>query len=417
MGHGAPRPDGPLSRIRVLELGQIISGAFAGMLMADLGADVIKVESPRGDLGRNATIANLRGESAVFLAFNRGKRSLVLDLKSPEGRQVFYDLARTADVVVDNFRPGVVERLGLDHETLSRFNPGIVSCSITGFGQRGPQRDLPSFDLIHQAMSGLLSVTGPKDGPPARIGIPLADLGVAMFALHGILAALVGRQWTGHGQKVEISMFESMTFLHTYDALAYLNGGEQPRAWGTQHAHLVPWQAFETSDGYLVVAPREERLWRNYCTAIGLPELARHPSFATNSDRVANRDDLIPLLEARMRTRSTGEWLRTLAEHEVPAAPVNDLAAALREPTLNENDGIVHVDHPRVGTLRMLANPLRLSGSAAAYGAPPLLGEHSEEVVADIPGYGPDRVAELLAAGVIVSGDGSEAAAVPIDVP
>lgn len=391
----------PLSHIRVLEMGQIISGTFAGMLMADLGADVIKVEAPRGDLGRNPGIANLRGESAVFLAFNRGKRSIVLDLKKERGLQTFHDLVRGSDVVIDNFRPGVVDRMGVDFESLSRLNPGIVCCSITGFGQKGPQRGMPSFDLIHQAMSGLLSVTGQKDGPPARIGIPLADLGAPMFALHGILAALIARQWTGRGQKVEISMFESMTFLHTYDAVMYLNEGVQPRAWGTQHAHLVPWQAFETRDGYVAVATREEGLWRSFCAAIGLPELADDPAYGTNADRVAHRGELIPMLEDRMRLGSSAEWLEAFAKYGVPAAPVNDLAHALAEPTLTQNDGVVQVAYAPIGEVRMLANPLRLTDSEHVYTSPPLLGEHTRDVLAQVAGYDADLIAELVRDGVV----------------
>jgi crotonobetainyl-CoA:carnitine CoA-transferase CaiB-like acyl-CoA transferase len=391
----------PLSGIRVLELGQIISGTFAGMLMADLGADVIKVEAPRGELGRNPGIATVNGESAVFLAFNRGKRSVALDLKKPGGLEVFHDLVRASDVVVDNFRPGVLERMGLDYDQLSNVNPALVCCSITGFGTTEPRRDMPSFDLIHQAISGMLSVTGPKDGPPARLGIPLADLAAPLFALHGIMAALLARQWTGRGRKVEISMLESMTFLHTYDALMYLNGGAQPRAWGTEHAHLVPWQAFETRDGYVVVATREERLWRNFCAAIDLPELADAPAYATNADRVAHREDLIPILEGRMRARSNAEWLTVLADHEVPAAPVNDLAHALSEPTLVENEAIVRVPYEPIGEVAMLANPLRISGASAEYTSPPLLGQHSAEVLAEVAGYNSDRIGRLVADGTI----------------
>jgi len=398
-----PSPTGsaPLAGIRVLEMGQIISGTLAGMLMADLGADVIKIESPAGDLGRNPGIASIDGESAVFLAFNRGKRSVCLDLKKDGGRSVLLDLVRRSDVVIDNFRPGVLQRMEVDYERLAAVNPAIVCCSITGFGTSGPQAGLPSFDLVHQARSGLLSVTGPIGGPPARAGIPLGDLAAPLFALHGIMAALIARQATGRGRLVEVSMLESLTFLHTYDAVMYLNGGPLPTAWGTQHAHLVPWQAFETSDGYVVVATREERLWQNFCAAIGLPALADDPDFRTNADRVANRDRLIPLLEERMRTRSTGAWLEVLGEREVPAAPVNDLAAALAEPALTQHDAVVEVPHPRLGGLRMLANPVRLSGSELAYAGPPALGEHTADVLASVGGYDTGTIASLIDAGVI----------------
>lgn len=392
---------GPLDGVRVLELGQVIAGTFAGMLMADLGAEVIKVEAPRGDLGRNPHIAHLRGESALFLAFNRGKKSTVVDLKSEGGLGVFYDLVKKADVVVDNFRPGVLERMRIDHETLSGHNPRVVTCSITGFGRQGPQRDLPSFDLIHQAMSGLLSVTGPREGPPARVGIALADIGTPMFALHGILAALVNRQRTGRGSRVDVSMFESMVFLHTYDAVLYLNGGEQPRAWGTGHAHHVPWQAFATRDGQVVVATREEAFWVNFCDAVGAPQLASDPRFATNLDRIAHRQELIPILEARMRERTTADWLQIFSSRQVPAAPVNDLAHALREPALAENGGIVEVPYEPLGGLRMLADPIRASGAETSYGPPPRLGEHTREVLAGVAGYSQQTIAGLESEGAV----------------
>ncbi len=391
----------PLSQVRVIEVGQVIAGTFAGMLLADLGAEVIKVEAPRGDLGRNPNVAGLRGESAVFLTFNRGKKSVVIDLKTERGLEVFHDLVRRSDVVIDNFRPGVLERMRLDYETLSALNPGIVCCSITGFGERGPQRDMPSFDLIHQAMSGLLSVTGERDGPPARVGISLADIGTPMFALHGILAALLARQLTGRGQRVEATMFESMTFLHTYDAVVYLNGGEMPSAWGTQHAYHVPWQAFETRDGYVVVATREEIFWRAFCTAIGLPELGDDPRYATNLGRLAGRDQLIPVLEARMRERPSADWLEIFGRLQVPSAPVNNLAQALAEPTLIENGGIVSVPYAPFGDLRMLANPIRMSDMEGGYEGPPRLGEHTQRVLAEVAGYDAEKIAGLEAAGAV----------------
>lgn len=395
-------PRMPLSGVRVIELGQVIAGTFGGLILADLGAEVIKVEHPRGDLGRNPSVAPLGEESAVFLTFNRGKRSVVLDLKLEPGLRAFYDLVRASDVVIDNFRPGVLERMRVDYRTLAAINPGVICCSVTGFGSSGLQRDLPSFDIIHQAMAGLLSVTGPKEGPPARVGISIADLVTPMLALHGVLAALVDRQRTGVGRKVEVSMFEAMTFLHTYDALIYLNGGPQPRAWGTEHAYQVPWQAFQTRDGHLVVATREEVFWRRYCAAIGMPELADDPRYRTNSLRVQNRDTLVPLLEDRMRTRTSAEWRETLARADVPHAPVNDLAHALAEPALVDNAGIVEVPHGPTDSLRMLANPVRLSDSVAGCSGPPALGEHTRQVLAEVAGYDEAAIAELERQGVTV---------------
>jgi crotonobetainyl-CoA:carnitine CoA-transferase CaiB-like acyl-CoA transferase len=385
-----------LSHIRILELGQVIAGTYGDMILADLGADVIKVESPKGDLGRNPHIAYLKGESAIYVTMNRGKKSVVVDLKQERGLEVFYDLVRQSDVVVDNFRPGVVERMRVDYQTLASINPRVVCCSITGFGSKGPNRDTPSFDLIHQAMSGHLSITGEPGGKPVRVGVPLADLGAAMFAVQGILAALVARERTGRGQRIELSMFEAMTFLLTYDATMYLNTGVVPRGWGTGHAYHVPWQAFETSDGWLVVATREEVFWHKFCAAIGRPELAEDARYAKNLDRLEHRQELVPLLEARLRERTTADWLAAFREAQVPAAPVNDLAQALADPTLAENNGLVDVQYPPLGSVRMLANPIRLSDtSAETYGPPPLLGEHTRQVLADVAGYSADRIEAL----------------------
>ncbi|HUZ90136.1 MAG TPA: CaiB/BaiF CoA-transferase family protein [Candidatus Acidoferrales bacterium] len=391
----------PLSHIRVLELGQVIAGTFAGMMLADLGAEVIKIEPPHGDLGRNPHIGYLRGESAIFLTFNRGKKSTVMNLKHPRGLAAFHDLVKVSDVVIDNFRPGATARIGADYETLSALNPGIVCCSVTGFGDTGPRRDMPSFDLIHQSLSGLLKVTGERGGEPARIGIPLADIGTPMFALSGLLAALVARQVTGRGQKVEVSMLESMTFLNTYDAVLYLNTGAVPEAWGTSHAYHVPWQAFATSDGHVVVATREEAFWRRYCEAIGMPELAEDPRYAENLARLEHRDELVAILEARMRERSSGEWMEVFLRLGVPSAPVNDLAQALLEPTIADTGAIVEVPYAPLGTLRMMANPLRLSEDDRTYSGPPILGEHTRQVLAEVAGYKADTIADLEREGAV----------------
>ncbi|HVB76557.1 MAG TPA: CoA transferase [Candidatus Nitrosotalea sp.] len=391
----------PLSHIRVLELGQVIAGTFAGMMLADLGADVIKIEPPRGDLGRNPHISRMKGESALFLTFNRGKRSAVLDLKSERGLAAFYALVPHADVVIDNFRPGVVERIGAGYQTLAEINPRIVSCSITGFGDTGPRRDLPSFDLIHQSMSGLLKVTGERGGPPARVGIPLADIGTPMFATSGILAALVAREVSGRGQRVQVSMLESMTFLNTYDAVLYLNTGAVPEAWGTSHAYQVPWQAFASSDGYVVVATREEAYWRNFCQAIGMPELAEDPRYADNLGRIAHRDELVPILEQRMRQRPSAEWMDDFLRLGVPSAPVNDLAQALAEPTVAETGAIVDVPYSPMGSIRMMANPVHLSQDSRDYVGPPRLGEHTRQVLAELAGYDADTIADLERSGAV----------------
>ncbi len=398
----------PLEHLRVLELGQVIAGTVPGMLMADLGADVIKVEPPQGDLGRNPHVGYMRGESALFLTFNRGKRSIAIDLKRDLGRDAFYDLVRNSDVVVDNFRPGVVERMRIDHATLSALNPRIITCSISGFAPNSKRRDMPSFDLTHQALSGLMSVTGEPNGPPVRFGIPMADIGAALFAVQGILAAVVERERTGRGRKVELNMLECMTFLNTYDATIYLNTGEVPRRWGSGHAYQIPWQAFETSDGHVVVATREEIFWRAYCQAIGLPELAADPRYATNLDRLRHRDALTRVLEARMRERSTAGWLSVFEQHQVPSAPVNDVAQAFNDPGMPAEGVVVDVPYEPLGTVRMQRNPVHFAGEdAGRYSAPPRLAEHTSEVLAAVAGYSETQISALRKDGTIaVAPDG-----------
>jgi crotonobetainyl-CoA:carnitine CoA-transferase CaiB-like acyl-CoA transferase len=395
-----------LSHIRVLELGQVIAGTYGGMLLADLGAEVVKIEPPRGDLGRNPEAAWLHGESGLFLTMNRGKQSVVIDLKQPRGLEVFYDLARKSDVVIDNFRPGVVERMGVGYERLAQVNPGIICCSITGFGSTGPDRGLPSYDLIHQALSGHMSITGEPDGRPVRAGLPLADLGSAMFAVQAILAALVARQRTGRGQRIELSMFESMVFLLAYDATMFLNTGIIPHGWGSGHAYQVPWQAFQTADGWLVVATREEHFWQKLCAALELPDLPADPRFARNLDRVANRAALIEILANRFAQRTTAEWLPILRAADVPSAPVNNVEQALREPTLLENGGLVEIPYTPLGSVKMVANPLRFSATPIeGYGSPPLLGEHTRAVLAEVAGYSEEVIEALVRDEVVLAGE------------
>jgi crotonobetainyl-CoA:carnitine CoA-transferase CaiB-like acyl-CoA transferase len=391
---------GPLAGIRVLELGQVIAGTFGGGIFADLGADVIKVEAPRGDLGRNPQIGAYEGTSSLFLTHNRGKKSVVVDLKLEAGLEVFHRLVERSDVVVDNFRPGVLERLRVDHASLAEVNPRVISCSITGFGDAHEDGGRPSFDLTHQALSGHMSITG-EPGRPARAGIPLADVSGGAFGALAILSALLERERTGRGQRVEISMLHVMAFLLGYDATMYLNTGELPRAWGSGHAYHVPWQAFETADGWIVVATREERFWRQYCAAIGRPELAGDARFATNLDRLEHRDVLVPLLEGVMRTRTTGEWIAAFDASEVPAARVNDVGQALAEPAL-AGGGIVEVPYPPLGSVRMVSSPFRFGASPPDVpGAPPELGEHTHDVLAEVAGLSAAVIERLERDGAV----------------
>ena len=390
-----------LTGVTVLELGQVIAGTYGGAILAELGAEVIKIEPPRGDTARNAKIAPLMGESAIHLFMNRGKKSVVIDLKSDKGRDVFYRLVETADVVVDNFRPGVMKRLGIDHEALKRRNPDIITVSVTGFGETGPLRDKAAFDLVVQAFSGHMDITGDPDEPPARVGIPIADIAGGIFSCISVLAALAERGLGGQTRHADVSMLDSLVSMLSYDALDHLNSGRPVTRHGTAHAHMVPWQAFETSDGYVVVAARDEKFWRNLCVALGRPELLDDERFKNNAARVANRDVIVPILTEAFKARPKAEWAAILDEHDIPAAPVNDVGDVFTHPHVLERDMVHTYDHPTLGPIKYPPSPVKFSGWAMPADPAPMLGEHSRAVLEDRLGMEPSVVARLIADGTI----------------
>ena len=392
----------PLQGVRVLELGQIIAGTYGSQVLSDLGAEVIKIEAPEGDLGRIPSVAPYKGVSTLFLTFNRNKKSVVINLKTESGRELFYDLVKVSDVVIDNFRAGVLERLRVDYATLSAINSRIIHCSVTGFGADGAYKDYPALDLVIQAISGYLSITGEPGRPPARSGIPLGDLSGGIFSCKGILAALYQRERTGRGCRIETSMFDGMLNLLSYMGTHFLNTGEVPTPQGTAHEFTVPWQAFQARDGYVVIATRQENFWRKLCVVLGEPGLAEDPRFATNPRRLGNRAVLIPIIENIVRTRTVAEWLEQLRAAEVPAAPVNDLAGAFAEPPVAERDMIIEYDHPDVGRVRLPGNPIKMSGMTGTPSQPaPRLGEHTDAVLSGLLQLSAERIAALRSAGAI----------------
>jgi crotonobetainyl-CoA:carnitine CoA-transferase CaiB-like acyl-CoA transferase len=392
----------PLQGVRVLELGQIIAGTYGNQVLSDLGAEVIKVEAPEGDLGRIPSVAPYRGLSALFLTFNRNKKSVVINLKTEAGREVFYDLVKVSDVVVDNFRPGVLERLRVDYETLSRINPRIIQCSVTGFGAAGAYKDYPALDLIIQAISGHMAITGEPGRPPVRVGIPLADMSGGIYSCKGILAALYARERSGRGQRVEVSMFDAMLNLLSYIATLWLTDGVLPKPPGSAHEYSVPWQAFETKDGHIVVATRQEGFWKKLCGVLAEPGLDTDSRFATNADRIANREALVPRLEKIFRTRTVADWLERLRAAEVPAAPVNNLDGAFAEPPVAEREMIVEYDHPDVGRVRLPGNPIKMSSITATPSQPaPRLGEHTDAVLSELLSLSAEKIAGLRRQGAI----------------
>lgn len=391
-----------LNGVTILELGQVIAGTYGGAILAELGAEVIKVEPPRGDTARNAKIAPLRdNESSIHLFMNRCKKSVVIDLKSEEGLSVFLDLVETADVVVDNFRPGVMARLGIDHATLQARNPDIITVSITGFGETGPLKDKAAFDLVVQAYSGHMDITGDSDGPPARVGIPLADISGGIFSCISVLAALAERGLGGGGRHADVAMLDSLVSMLSYDALDHLNSGRPVERHGTAHAHMVPWQAFEAADGYVVVAARDEKFWRNLCGALGRPELADDERFDNNAKRVENRDQIVPILTDVFKTKPKAEWAEILDRHDIPAAPVNDVGEVFADPQVRSRDMVKTYVHPTLGAIDYPPMPVKFSEWTIPTRSAPMLGEHSREILEGRLGMAPARVTELIESGAI----------------
>jgi len=392
---------GLLDGIRVLDLSRVLTGPYCSLLLADLGAEVIKIEMPgRGDDTRAWGPPFVGGESAYFLSVNRNKKSVTVNLKTQPGRDVVMDLAKRSDVFLENFAPGVVQRLGLDYAAVSAVNPRIVYCSISGFGQHGPYRDLPAYDIILQGMGGLQGITGEPGQAPVRIGVAVADIAGGMFAAYAIAAALVHRERTGKGEYIDVSLLDCQLAWLTYMAGYYFATGNDPDRAGSRHPTIVPYQAFATADGYLNVAAGNDDIFRRLCEAIGHSDLASDPRFATNPKRVENRRELEPFLESVFATRTTREWLRILNEHAVPAGPVYRIGEIVQDPHVLERNMVLALRHPRAGVIRQFGPPFRVLEERGPHAPPPLLGEHTEEVLASL-GYPRERIEELRRTGVV----------------
>lgn len=390
---------GVLTGITILELGQVIAGNFGGVLLADMGAEVIKIEPLTGDTARNPSIAPYRGESSIHLFMNRGKKSVSLDLKSEEGKQLFLRLVEHADAVIDNFRPGVMARLGIDHAELQKHNPDIVTASVTGFGETGPAKLRPAFDLVVQAYSGHMYITGEPDRPPSRVGIPLADISGGIFACISVLAGLAGRGVHGKGAHADVSMLDALVSMLSYDALEHLNTGRDVQRMGTAHSHMVPWQAFEVLDGHVVVAAREEKFWQRLCDALERPDLKADARTKDNISRVANREWLIAELEATFATKTKAEWVKILDAHDIPSGPVNNFGEVFADPQIVARGVVGEYDHATLGPVSYVRSPTRFDGFDRPNLPAPMLGEHTRDVLADRLGLSDDHLDDLSAAG------------------
>ncbi|MFI6284449.1 CaiB/BaiF CoA transferase family protein [Streptomyces sp. NPDC051018] len=387
-------PQGPpLTGLRVLDLTTFLSGPYATQILADLGADVVKVEPPAGDSSRAIPPHFIDGDSAYYLSVNRNKRSVVLDLKTPEGGSRLRELADVADIVIENFRPGVLDRLGLDYDGLSATNPGVIWCSISGFGQDGPYRQRPAYDMIVQALSGGMSLTGLPDGPPVRSGIPLGDLSAGMYAVIGVLSALHQRGPGGRGRRLDISMLDCQISMLSYQGVYHLLAGVTPGRQGRAHDSIPTYRAFTAADGVdVMVTANTEGMWRGLCEVLGVPELLDDPRFTDGGARQANREELGPLLEKAFAARPAADWLPDLHAARVPAAPVNAVPDALADPQVRHRQMVIDVpEDAGRPPLQLLGNPVKFAdgGRDRDVTRPPRLGEHGDDVVRDW--LGPQR--------------------------
>jgi crotonobetainyl-CoA:carnitine CoA-transferase CaiB-like acyl-CoA transferase len=394
--------NGPLDGIRVLDLSQGAAGPTCAMHLGDMGADVIKVEPPGGEWARDLGPPFLDGVAASFLGMNRNKRGIVVDLKHPEGAGVVVRLAEDCDVAIESFRPGVADRLGIGYEALSARNPRLVYAAISAFGQEGPWRDRPGVDGVAQAMSGIMSITGTADGPPVKVGVPAADMAGAAFTSQALLAALVARERTGRGQRVDVSLLDALLAFQVVPLSMYLADGNPPQRLGSAAPYAAPNEAYPTKDGWVMVAAYTAIRWPALCGAIGLPDLAGDPRFDANGKRVQARSELAAILDPVFRTRTTAAWIEILDEADILCGPLLDYPNLMEQEQVTKGEAVVTVEHPAVGTVRGTAAPGRFSATRAgpSRSGPVFPGEHTAAVLED-RGFTQDEIAALLEGGVI----------------
>jgi formyl-CoA transferase len=394
------RPARALEAVRVLDVTQFMAGPFCSTMLADLGADVIKIEPPSGDSTRQMVGAS-GSESPSFNAVNRGKRSVIVNLKLPDGQQLFKRMAQSSDILIENYRPGVMQAFGLGYDALADINPRLIYASISGYGQTGPNRTKGGFDLIAQGVSGIMSVTGEPGRAPAKAGIPLTDLGAALFAATGILAALHHRTISGTGQYIDTSLVEAGIALSVWEATEYFSGTGVPAPLGSAHRMNAPYQAIRCADGYVTIGANTDRLFQRLCSVLGHAEWSSAPDFATNGSRVRNRARLAALIESVMIQQPRHHWLSALDAADIPCGPINDYAQVFSDPQVAAREMVLETDHPVLGRLRTLGSPIKMSATPAdATRRAPLLGEHTDEVLRDF-GLSTNEIEALRRVGAI----------------
>jgi formyl-CoA transferase len=388
----------PLKGIKILDLCRVVSGPFATMQLGDLGADIVKIEEPeRGDESRTYGPPFLGGESAYFLSVNRNKRSCSIDLKSDTGKKLLLSLATAADVVIENFRPGTMERLGLGYEVLAKANERLIYCAITGFGRSGPQADRPGYDLIIQGESGVMDITGETEGPPTKVGTSVADLVTGLYGAQAVLAALRQRDRTGKGGRVDVSMLDAMASLLTFNAGMYFATGASPKRRGNAHPNISPYATFEAVDGWINVGVANDKFWKSFCDAIGQDALLKDPRFARATDRASHRTELTALLQPVFRARPRRVWAELLSKAGVPCGEIKTVGEVCEAPQLVSRGVVREHDHPLAGPVRYIASAIRFDDNAPPDAArPPLLGEHSQEVVSQWLGVSETDAERLL---------------------
>jgi formyl-CoA transferase len=393
----APGVNLSLSGYRVLDLSRILAGPYCTMILGDQGAEVIKVERPdSGDDTRSWGPPFAGGESAYYLCCNRNKRSITVDLKKSRGAEVVREMAKVSDVFVENFTPGLTKRFGLDYESLRELNPRLVYCSITAYGQDGPYRDRPGYDMVLSAVGGLMWITGERDGNPCKVGVAITDVLTGVYASGAITSALLWRERSGRGQHIDCSLLDVQVSALANIGSNYLVAGQEASRWGTAHESIIPYQVFPTKDRPIAIAVANDKLWVNFCTLLGKQEWIADPRFESNPQRVENRELLLPLIAEALAGKSCDEWMELLVDRAIPCGPVNNMEHLFSDPQVLHRGMIAEIPHPTVGTLRLAGIPVRYSDTPGAVRLPPpLLGEHTDEVLTEVLGYAPQSVEEL----------------------